>query len=246
MTKSVAGEIDLWYSSSPNIYSAPIQPAGSSYMAIHIYLDESGNLDFTQNRGATRYFIITSIAVKDNALENDLRQLHSRLIQSGHFLPQGFHAAEQEQAIRNDVFRVLQANKFRIDATIFDKPKVLPQYTQDKRQFYPFAWLRHLNFVAQQMSRCSDNLIVLSASFGPGQKATKAMESDILANLSGAAGLQCAFAPAQSHPLLQAADYCSWAIQRKWAGNDSRSYDLIKDKIQSEYDWFKAEEKTYY
>ena len=215
-------------------------------MPINIYIDESGNLDFSRNRGATQYFIITSVAVKGNSLENDLRRLHRRLTQSGYPLPDGFHAAEQEQAIRDAVFSVLQANELRIDATIFDKPKILPRYTQDKRQFYPYAWLGHLNFITQQMSGYSADLKVLSASFAPGQKAAKAMESAIQANLRGAANLQYEFAPAKSHLLLQAADYCSWAIQRKWARNDSRSYDLIKDKIRSEYDWLKAEEKTYY
>ena len=215
-------------------------------MAANMYIDESGNLDFSRNPGATRYFIITSVTVAGNSLENDLLELRHRLVAAGYPLTDGFHAAEQEQAIRDAVFAVLQASEMRVDATIFDKPKVPPQYTQDKRQFYPYAWLRHLRFVAQQVSRYSSDITVLSASFGPGQKATKAMEADILANLRGAAGLQCEFAPAKSHLLLQAADYCAWAIQRKWQGNDTRSYDLIQDKIGSEYDWFKAEETMYY
>jgi hypothetical protein len=40
----------------------------------------------------------------------------------------------------------------------------------------------------------------------------------------------------ESDPCLQVADYCTWAIQRKWERNDNRSYDLISGKLESEYD----------
>jgi hypothetical protein len=42
----------------------------------------------------------------------------------------------------------------------------------------------------------------------------------------------------RSEPCLQVADYCCWAIQRKWERHDDRSYILLKDKIESEYRLF--------
>ncbi|CAA9356961.1 MAG: hypothetical protein AVDCRST_MAG68-4095 [uncultured Gemmatimonadetes bacterium] len=36
---------------------------------------------------------------------------------------------------------------------------------------------------------------------------------------------------AQSDPCLQVADYCCWAMRRKWEMGDLRSYDLIREKI---------------
>lgn len=44
------------------------------------------------------------------------------------------------------------------------------------------------------------------------------------------------FCPASADPCLQVADYCAWAIQRKWERDDPRSYDLISDRITYEYD----------
>jgi len=47
-------------------------------------------------------------------------------------------------------------------------------------------------------------------------------------------------------PCLQIADYCAWAIQRKWERQDLRSYDLIRAKIRSEYDlWAKGTDYYY-
>jgi hypothetical protein len=37
---------------------------------------------------------------------------------------------------------------------------------------------------------------------------------------------------------LQVADYCNWAIFRKWERSDKRSYELIKTCIKSEFDIF--------
>jgi hypothetical protein len=43
-----------------------------------------------------------------------------------------------------------------------------------------------------------------------------------------------AFWPNMSEPCLVVADYCTWAIQRKWERNDARSQVLLADKISSE------------
>ncbi|HEY5286242.1 MAG TPA: hypothetical protein VIJ50_03970 [Solirubrobacteraceae bacterium] len=37
-----------------------------------------------------------------------------------------------------------------------------------------------------------------------------------------------------SEPCLVVADYCTWAIQRRWEREDQRSHELIADKIASE------------
>ena len=53
---------------------------------------------------------------------------------------------------------------------------------------------------------------------------------------------------ASSAPLLQVADYCAWAIQRKWERDpsDTNCYDLIRGKIESEYDIFGRSTTAYY
>ena len=52
--------------------------------------------------------------------------------------------------------------------------------------------------------------------------------------------------PAASDPCLQVADYCCWAIGRKWERGDTRSYDLIATKIQSEFDLFRRGAARHY
>jgi hypothetical protein len=52
--------------------------------------------------------------------------------------------------------------------------------------------------------------------------------------------------PTISDPCLQVADYCTWAIQRKWEREDLRSYALIASKIRSEYDVWQRGQVRYY
>jgi hypothetical protein len=45
---------------------------------------------------------------------------------------------------------------------------------------------------------------------------------------------------------LQIADYCTWAIYRKWSLADPRSFQFIVPVVQKEWDFFQAETTTYY
>lgn len=54
------------------------------------------------------------------------------------------------------------------------------------------------------------------------------------------------FCPANADPCLQVADYCAWAIQRKYEKGDDRSYVLIKDRISYEYELWAHGKKHYY
>ncbi len=49
-------------------------------------------------------------------------------------------------------------------------------------------------------------------------------------------------------PLLWVADYCAWAIQKKWESNgeERRSFDLIQKKVATEFDLFKPGGEHFY
>jgi hypothetical protein len=57
---------------------------------------------------------------------------------------------------------------------------------------------------------------------------------------------QAAFWPAESDPCLQIADYITWAAQRKYEQQDERSYNVIKDKVRTEFRPFDSGSTYYY
>jgi hypothetical protein len=54
------------------------------------------------------------------------------------------------------------------------------------------------------------------------------------------------FVESAKDPMLWAADYCAWAIQRKWELNDDRSHRLIANKIATEFDLWATGQIRYY
>ncbi|OHC69590.1 MAG: hypothetical protein A3H93_02840 [Rhodocyclales bacterium RIFCSPLOWO2_02_FULL_63_24] len=50
----------------------------------------------------------------------------------------------------------------------------------------------------------------------------------------------------RSHYGLQIADYCNWAVFRKWQKGEVEFYDLIKPALKSEFDIFRTGTTLYY
>lgn len=82
-----------------------------------------------------------------------------------------------------------------------------------------------------------DDLLVTAASIGTKKKRmTFCRELDDVMLRTVEPSWAVDFRPSQCDPCLQVADYCAWAIQRKWERLDRRSYDLISHQITYEYD----------
>jgi hypothetical protein len=207
---------------------------------ICVYADEAGNFDFSRNQSASRYFILTTVSFIDHAISTALLDLRRTLTWDGVDISQDFHAAEDTQAVRDRVFGVIAAHDFRVDTTILDKPKAQPHLHITDERFYQYAWFYHMRHVAPRIVAPKGELLIVAASLGTKKKRSAFHEGvrDVMSQVSPTIHFRTASWPAAIDPALQVADYCSWAIQKKWERKDTRSYDLIKNKIRSEFDIF--------
>lgn len=217
-------------------------------MRKYIYGDESGNFDFSRNPKASRYFSITTILLQEETIATAMLDLRRELAWNGVTLRREFHAAEDKQLVRDAVFGVLTQYDFRVDATILDKPKAQPHIRPSALRFYKYAWFYHMKYVAPRVVSAYDEVLVIAASLGTNRErgVFQASIEDVVDQVISISGMQTAVWPAAVDPCLQVADYCSWAIQRKWESGDTRSYDLIKNKIKTEYDLFRSGTINYY
>ena len=73
--------------------------------ALYVFLDEGGNLDFS-NTG-TKYFVLTALS-KERPFEayKNLNELKYDLVEQGVEI-EYFHAAEDRQVVRNSVFKII-------------------------------------------------------------------------------------------------------------------------------------------
>ena len=135
-------------------------------MQKYIYADESGNFDFSRQRGASRYFILATVVLEDQSPVNRLYDLRRELAWQGFEITEGFHATDDRQLVRDAVFEIIRTSDLRIDATVLYKPKADPKFWRDELAFYELAWFYHMKHVVPQVTAIDDQLLVIAASTG--------------------------------------------------------------------------------
>lgn len=216
---------------------------------IHVFADESGNFDFSAGPGATRFFILATVSFFDDREAcSDLEGLRYDLAWRGVDHPGPFHATEDRQDVRDEVFACLAPHGFRIDATIFEKSKAALRLRETEQSFYRFAWWTHMKYVAPDVAKPQDQLLVVAASIGTRQRrlAFRGAVHDVMTQVTPTVEMQTAAWRDDSDTGLQVADYCAWALKRKWEDDDVRSYSQIRGKIRSEFDVFRLGTHRYY
>jgi hypothetical protein len=69
-----------------------------------VFADEAGNFDFSLNKGASRYFILTTVTMGDCGVGDALAHLRRALSWQGIKLPKPFHATNDTPMVREAVF----------------------------------------------------------------------------------------------------------------------------------------------
>lgn len=215
---------------------------------VYIFGDESGNFDFRAAPSASRYFMVSTVTVHDCALGSDLLELKRRLHWEGYPVNDYFHATEDKQAVRDEVFGLIGRHDFRVDATLLEKCKTVRHLARDDMRFYKQAWYLHLKHLVPKVLAADDEVFLVAASIATKSKRASAHDAlkDVMDQVAHHGKYSVAFWPAATDPCLQVADYCCWAIQRKWESGDDRSHVLIANKIKSEFDAFGASSTRYY
>jgi hypothetical protein len=180
-----------------------------------------------------------------------LTKLRRDLAWSDHELGDYFHAAHDKQAVRDEVFKLLANYKFEVQSTLFEKCKAQPQVRKSRTRFYQHAWYYHFKYTAQKTIRNATELMVVTASFGvKKERATfNSAVLDVLRQTLSKVKYAANFCPASADPCISVVDYCAWAIQRKWESpnqRDTRSYDLIRERITHEVDSWSHGKTEYY
>lgn len=218
----------------------------------YVFADEAGDFEFARKPNVSRYFIVCAISMDSCELGHALLRLRRDLLWDGiEIAGDYFHATKDSQFVRDKVFAVLNAHDFSIYAQVLEKSKAQQQIRESRSRFYKHAWLYLFRFsMPKIITGLNDQLMVTTASIGVKKQQTDFSDAvrDVLQQTQkiDAGSWRAAFCPSASDPCLQAADYCTWAIQRKWERKDLRSYELIKHKIKYEFDLWGKGDKHYY
>ena len=210
---------------------------------VYLFLDESGNLDFS-NRG-TRYFVLTSVsmarpfraygaldAYKYDCLEYGLENEH-------------FHCAEDNRHVRGKVFDIIggHLDAVSVDSLIVEKRKTTPALTGDGR-FYPEMLGYLLKHVLSRQSNTEAEEVIVITDTIPLQKRRRAIEKAVKLTLARVLPQRLKYRvlhhDSRSHYGLQIADYCCWAVFRKYERGEMAYFDQIRPAVCSEFDIFRS------
>lgn len=224
------------------------QPRETPATRVYVFADESGNFDFSREAGASKYFLVGTVTMLDLTLEQRLLDLRRELAWRKLPISSGFHASEDRQAVRDAVFGALQGANFRYDVTVLEKCRTVPHLRDDDARFLKTAWFLHFQYVAPKIAAPDDELFVIAAAIGGNKKAQSGIRAgieDVVQQPTVCSNWGVGSWPASSDPGLQAVDYCTWAVARKWERDDERSYRLIANKINTEFPVFANGEVWY-
>lgn len=241
-----------------------VDPYSVSYderKTLFIFLDESGNLDFSEH--GTRYFSLTALCTFEPANGRDaLMHLHYSLADSGICL-ECFHATENKQDVRDKVFTCisLMPDQFHVHTVIAEKSKAHPSLyrkwikkkgqkmlAKDETRFYDLLCRTLLKFIFSHPRYDGARRIVVMLSSIFTHERMKAIEGTLKARLHEHTDVPFSifFRSNKSDLNCQIADYCGWAIFIKWERDERRSYDLICNRLKSEFEIFRLGEVHHY
>ncbi len=200
---------------------------------LHVHLDESGNLVFATT--GTRYYVFAAAWTHDPApLAHDLTRLRFSLLKQGHNLP-AFHATTDRQVNRDAVVQVLADHaNWHFAAVVVEKAKVNP-VIREPHHFYPKFASSVLKFIFRHHLAPGTSAVLIFTDTLPVAKhreaAEKAIKTACRHELDPAIRFESYHHPAASNTWIQTADYCSWAIFKKWEHGDERTYTVLSARL---------------
>ncbi len=204
----------------------------------YIFLDEGGNFDFSLK--GTKFFTLTSVLkFRPFNASKKLLSLKYDLMEYDNLNLEYFHASEDRQMVRNQVFDILNYNLSNdiVDSVIIKKDKV----NNDKYKasnFYAEILGYSLRYVINKLNFSKINKVIIITDSLPIKKQRKEFEKSIKKTLKEQLPNNISYKmfhhSSKSSCGLQIVDYFNWAIFRKWERDDNRSFDIIKGSIRSE------------
>lgn len=223
---------------------------------LYIFIDEAGNFDFSPT--GTKYFILTALStVNPFVIGSPLLRLRYDLLpnyscgagmeKNGHF-----HASEDTQAVRDNVFSIiLKADQqTRVDSVVAQKNKANPLFHKQHVELYMKMGEALLKYAFNRATWQGYDHVVLvfSSLFDKKKRGILKQTFKSLIKQYAKTSFALYFHDSKFDLCNQAVDYFGWAIYRKWESDDLRSYNIVQQykMIKSEFPIFDRGTSEYY
>lgn len=205
----------------------------------YIFLDESGDLGFDPKKKNSKYFMVTILATLDKKpIEKVVKKIHASLKKKVKRLSGGIlHCYKEKPATRKRLLKLLNTRDCVVLAIYLNKAKVYTKLREEKHVLYNYVTNILLDRIMTKKLIDQKLGIVLIAAKRETNKFLNENFKDYLNNqIESKHGLKIKIelkTPAQEKS-LQAVDFASWAIFRKYERRDNSYYTLIKSRVVEE------------
>ncbi|MDP2683746.1 MAG: DUF3800 domain-containing protein [bacterium] len=202
----------------------------------YIFLDESGDLGFSDK--SSRWFILTmALTNHHRPIEKCVKKVHRGLKKKYKKVGE-LHAYHSDLITRKRVLRLLsEVNDLNVLCIVLNKKKVHVDLQNQKNYLY--------NYTANILLDRLHTKKILPGSikidiFIDQRETNKFLKKNFVDYLTknlakwNNSGFNIKIKPSHTEKCLQAVDFISWAIFRKYERNDYEYYELIKDKVIEE------------
>lgn len=215
---------------------------------LHIHLDESGDFNFSTS-GSHFYTFAVAWTFDPAPLAQAITNLRFSLVKAGNNLD-CFHAAEDRQHHRNlFVQTITEFKTWRFASLVVEKRKVNPTIHEPEK-FYPQFLKSMLRFVFRGNVIGQATSLLAFTDTLPLKRKRESVEKSIKESCRAELGripFDIFHHRRESNAWIQVADYCTWAIYRKWEGHDCRTYDLLSARLEApELDCLRNGNTCYY
>lgn len=237
---------------------------------LFLFIDESGNFDFTPK--GTKYFVLTCISTTEPVNRRDeFLSLKYELL--GEDIEQEyFHATEDKQKVRDAVFSLIERLKdFEVHSVVAQKNKTnwsLYEKIDTKKNesgrglkftkkqveenFYKqlgetlTCWVFKRYRDTKNIREIDKVIIIFDTLFNKTKQELVKKHLKVYFKQKFDKVPYIYFYQGKSDINCQISDYCGWAVFIKWERDEKRPYEIIKNKLNSEFDIFRTGEITYY
>lgn len=202
----------------------------------YIFLDESGDLGFGER--SSRWFVLT-VVLTDNhrKIEKCVKRVH-RGLQKKYQRVKELHAYHSDSITKKRILQLLaETESLKIFCIILNKKKIYINLRQQKNYLYNYTANILLASLHNKRALKSDGQVQIIIDQRETNKFLRTnfenyLKSHLVRRNNNKFDIK--IKPSHTEKCLQAVDFISWAIFRKYERGDYEYYEIIKDKIQEE------------
>jgi len=202
----------------------------------YIFLDESGDLGFSER--SSRWFILTLVFTNNHRkVEKCIKKVHRGLKRKYKKISE-LHAYHADSTTRKKVLKLLsETGDLKILCIILNKKKVYTDLQNQKSYLYNYTANILLDRLHnKKLLKDGEKILVYIDQRETNKFLKKNFEDYLKSNLikKGNNHFEIKIKPSHTEKCLQAVDFISWAIFRKYEKNDYEYYEIIKNKVIEE------------